>query len=209
MRLRFAAASAAALACVALTPQHAAAQSEPYLSTVQWFGTNFCPRGWAPADGSLLSISSNTPLFALIGTQYGGNGQTNFALPDLRGRSPVGQGQGPGLSNYDVGQTRGANVVTLSEQNLPAHTHAGSLTATLRASSANGDSADPSGRVLANGRTARIYGAPPTNVAMDASSVSLQTSSGPAGNGQPFGNQQPYLGMIACIATQGIFPPRP
>lgn len=208
MRFRFAA-IAAALSCVAFAPQQAAAQSVPYLSTVQWFGFNFCPRGWAQADGSLLQIASNTALFSLLSTQYGGNGRTTFALPDLRGRSSLGVGQGPGLSSYVSGEVTGAQTVTLNPQNLPAHTHTGTLTATLRASSANGDSAAPGGRVLANGRTARIYGAPPANVAMDASSVALQTAVAPQGQGQPFDNQQPYLGMTACIATQGIFPPRP
>lgn len=208
MRFRFAA-IAAALSCVAFAPQQAAAQSVPYLSTVQWFGYNFCPRGWEPADGSLRSIAQNTALFSLLGTSYGGNGQTTFALPDLRGRSPLGVGQGPGLSPYVVGELSGNQTAALNPQNLPSHTHTGTLAATLRASSANGDSAAPEGRVLANGRTARIYGAPPANVAMDASSVALQTATAPQGQGQPFDNQQPYLGMIACIATQGIFPPRP
>jgi microcystin-dependent protein len=208
MRFRFAA-MAAALSCVAFAPQQAAAQAVPYLSTIQWFGSNFCPVGWASAEGQLISIASNTALFSLLGTTYGGDGRTTFALPDLRGRSPLGVGQGPGLSNYTLGEQAGDRTVTLNAQNLPQHSHPASLTATLRASSANGDSADPSGRVLANGRTARVYNAPPANVAMDASSVTVQTSSSPQGAGQPFDNSQPYLGMIACIATQGIFPPRP
>lgn len=208
MRIRFAAV-AAALSCVAVAPHEAAAQSEPYLGTVQWFGTNFCPRFWQQADGSLLSISQNSALFALLGTNYGGDGRSTFRLPDLRGRAPIGWDQGPGLSSYAIGQQGGAENVTLIPQNLPAHAHQGSLSATLRASTATGDSADPSGRVLANGRTARFYGAPPTTVAMDASSVTAQISTSPAGSGQPFDNRQPYLGMTACIATQGIFPPRP
>ncbi len=208
MRHRLAVA-AAALAGAALAPQLAAAQSQPFLSTIMWSGSNFCPRGWLPAQGQILSIQQNTALFALLGTTYGGDGRTTFALPDLRGRSPLGVGQGPGLSSYVLGETSGANTATLTPSNLPAHAHNGSLSATLRASSANGDSAAPEGRVLANGRTARVYAAPPAAGAMDASSVSVQTSSSPAGNGAPFSHQQPYLGMTACIALQGIFPSRP
>lgn len=210
MRTRYAAVATAALLGAALAPQHAAAQAEPFIGTVQWFGYNFCPRGWSAADGSILSIASNTALFALLGTNYGGNGTTTFALPDLRGSSPVGVGQGPGLSNYSLGQQTGSETATLNAGNLPAHSHQGTLTATLRASSANGDSAAPEGRVLANGRTARVYAAPPATVAMDASSVSVaSTPTGSAGNGLPFDNRQPFLGMTACIAVSGIFPPRP
>lgn len=208
MRHRILTVSAALAAAAALAPQQASAQTEPYLGTIQWFGYNFCPRGWAAADGSLISISSNTALFSLLGVNYGGDGRATFALPDLRGRAAIGVGQGPGLSPYVQGEQSGSETRTLSLAQMPAHTHATTVSATLRASPANGDNADPTGRVLANGRTARVYGAPPTSVAMEASSVAVTTTVSPAGGGQPFGVRDPYLGMTACIATQGIFPPR-
>src|SRR5687767_9318635 len=96
---------------------------EPFLGQIQAFGFNFAPRGWAQCQGQLLAINTNTALFSLLGTTYGGNGQTTFALPDFRGRTMVGQGQGPGLSAYTIGQVGGTESVTLTSNNLPAHTH--------------------------------------------------------------------------------------
>src|SRR3977135_1047673 len=115
---------------------------DAYIALILLFGGNFEPRNWAFCNGQIMSISQNTALFSLLGTTYGGNGQTTFALPDLRGRVPVGQGQGPGLSNYSLGQVAGAENLFLSIAQLPSHTHAitlGSLAATARAKNLSGN----------------------------------------------------------------------
>src|SRR5262247_1539362 len=118
--------------------------SEPFLGQIQPFGFNFAPTGWATCDGQILSIAQNTALFSLLGTTFGGNGQTTFGLPDLRGRVPIGQGQGPGLANYTLGQTGGQETVTLITSQMPQHTH--SLVGVTEA----GDTNVPTGAFLAN-----------------------------------------------------------
>lgn len=202
--------SASALAALSAPAGPASAQSaiEPFIGQTVWVSFNFCPRGWAPANGQLLAISQNQALFSLLGTTFGGNGTTTFALPDLRGRQQVGAGQGPGLSNVIIGERAGAETLTLTVQNLPAHTHGGAPTATLGASSAQGTSAAPAGNVLADGRTARIYRSGLADTPMDASSLSVSASTSSTGNGQPVANVAPYATLTACIALQGIFPSR-
>jgi microcystin-dependent protein len=170
----------------------------PFLAQITLFAGNFAPRGWAFCQGQILAVSQNTALFAILGTTYGGNGQTTFALPDLRGRVPVGPGQGPGLSNYDLGQVAGTESVTLNSNQLPAHTH------TLNANSAAGSLRDPGGNVLAKeatGQTAVYTNAAP-NTALNAASV------GSVGGGQPVSIVQPYLAINFIIALEGIFPSR-
>ena len=174
---------------------------EGTIAEIRMFGGNFAPRGWALCQGQLLAIVQNTALFALLGTTFGGNGQTTFALPDLRGRVPVGWGQGPGLSNYDLGQVGGAESVTLLTTQLPAHNHS------ITASSVAGTATAPAGNYpavvvdpTANPMSAYGTGAP--LVQMNAASVAA------AGGSQPHNNVQPFLGMNYIICLEGVFPSR-
>jgi microcystin-dependent protein len=170
---------------------------DPLLASIILFAGNFAPRGWAFCNGQLLSIAQNTALFSLLGTQFGGNGQTNFALPDLRGRVPVHPGQGPGLSDYVIGQSAGSETTTLLLSNMPAHNHS------LNATSEPGSTSVPSGAYLANtGALDKEYNTTGTVVAMNAAAI------GTAGGSQPFDNLQPYLAINFIIALQGIFPSR-
>ncbi len=170
---------------------------QPFLAAIFLFAATFAPRGYAFCDGQLLSISQNTALFSLIGTTYGGNGTTNFALPDFRGRVPVHAGQGPGLSSYVEGQSSGSENTTLLVNNLPQHNH--SLVATSEA----GSTSDPTGAYLGNtGALDREYNTSGTQVNMNAGAVGL------TGANQPFNNLQPYLAVNFIIALQGIFPSR-
>jgi microcystin-dependent protein len=167
----------------------------PFLGEIRLFGGNFAPLGYAFCSGQILSISQNDALFALIGTTYGGDGQTTFALPDLRGRIPVHVGQGPGLSSYVLGQSGGAETVTLTTQQLPAHTHA------AQAQSAAGNQAAPGGGVwAASGQNQFSSNAP--NAAMSNAAI------GSAGGSQPHDNAMPYQVISFIIALEGIFPSR-
>jgi microcystin-dependent protein len=169
--------------------------SEPFLGEIRTFGFNFAPRGWAFCNGQLLSISQNTALFSLLGTFYGGNGQTTFALPDLQGRVGIHQGQGPGLSPYELGEVSGSETVTLTSAQMPTHSHqvvANATTAT-------------SGRTAGNvpARTSgNSYAAAPDGTDMNAGMI------GTTGGSQPHTNLQPFLVLNFCIALQGIFPSR-
>jgi microcystin-dependent protein len=176
---------------------------EPFLGQITLFPFFFAPRGWAFCEGQVLPISQYTALFSLLGTYYGGNGVSNFALPDLRGRVPIGQGQGPGLSNYAIGSVQGVETVTLLASQAPPHSHpfpAFAVQATTNA---------PSGALPAEGHSSgrgaaavNTYAPPQTAVPLGSGQV------GPAGNGQPHNNLQPYLTLNWCIALQGIYPPR-
>jgi microcystin-dependent protein len=169
--------------------------SEPFIGEVRLFGFNFAPQGWAMCNGQILSINQNTALFSLLGTQYGGNGQTTFALPDLRGRDPKHQGTGPGLSNYSIGQVGGTESEALGVLQMPAHTHA------VQASTGDPTTSQPGGKLLAAvGEGA--YAAPPGDTTMAATMIAS------AGGGQPHNNLPPYLVMNWCIALQGIYPSR-
>lgn len=185
-----------------------AGAQEAFLGQAYWMASTYCPRGFAEANGQILPISQNQALFSLLGTTFGGDGQTTFALPDLRARAPVNVGQGPGLSSYVLGQTAGAETTTLAAAQLPAHTHSASTTITMKASSAPASSASPTGNVLANGRTNRLYAPAAASLSLGATSISAAASTGSAGGGQPFNNMQPSLALRACIALQGIFPSR-
>lgn len=170
---------------------------DPFVGQIQAFGFNFAPQGWAICDGQLIAISQNSALFSLLGTTFGGDGQTTFALPDFRGRTMVGVGNGPGLSNYVWGQKLGTENVTLLTQNLPSHSH------TLQASSSPGTTNDPAGKVLANtGTFDNEYADSGNLVAMDSSSV------GNTGSNQPFSIVQPYTAVYICIAIFGVYPSR-
>ena len=172
--------------------------SSPFLGQIQLFPYNFAPRGWAFCSGQTLSIAQNTALFSLLGTTYGGNGQTTFALPDLRGRVPISSGQGPGLSSYDLGQVGGTETDTLTINNLPSHQH----TVAPFCNSSEGGAATPAAGFMGKTGGDGIYAAAHDNSPMGA------TPSGLTGGNQPFQIIQPYLTLNYCIALQGIFPSR-
>jgi microcystin-dependent protein len=173
---------------------------DPFVAEIRIFGFNFAPKGWAFCDGQLLPLSQNTALFSLLGTTYGGDGKSNFALPDMQGNAPMHPGQGPGLSLHDLGETGGTDFVSLLESEIPAHSH------TARASNQQGDVQQPTATTsLArpNGAVPYVTGSSnPPLVAM--ADVSLT----PAGGDQPHNNMMPYLTLNFCIALQGVFPPR-
>ncbi|KAB7744118.1 phage tail protein [Nostocoides sp. F2B08] len=170
--------------------------SDPFIGEIRPFAFTFAPRGWAECNGQLMPISQNTALFALIGTYYGGDGKSTFALPDLQGSAPMGQGQGPGLSTRFVGEVTGSETVTLLTTEIPAHGH--SVTA-LGPANTN----TPAGAAPATAPTVRQY----QDEAVG--SVALAPNAlGMSGGGQPHSNLQPYATVRYCIALQGIFPPR-
>lgn len=172
--------------------------ADPFVAEIRIFPFNFAPKGWAWCDGQLLPLSQNTALFSLLGTTYGGNGKTNFALPDLQGRAPMHPGQGPGLSLHDLGETGGSETVTLLESEIPSHSHG------LMAQGAPADTNVPGGNTIA-----RVIGASPYLPPAGASLVSMAGQAlAPAGGDQPHNNMQPYLTFYFCIALQGVFPPR-
>jgi microcystin-dependent protein len=180
--------------------------SEPFIGQIMTCGFNFAPVGWALCDGQILAIASNTALFSLLGTTYGGNGQTTFALPDLRGRVPVHQGQGPGLSSYDLGEVTGTESVTLVSTEIPAHTHL-AASAVNAAASSLAPTDTPADSVLTGGGGINIYNAAPDGTTkMNAGMVTTQVQ--PAGGSQPHNNLQPLLCINFCIALQGVFPSR-
>lgn len=163
--------------------------AQPYVGEIRMFGGNFAPAGWMFCEGQLLPITENETLFQLIGTTYGGDGQSTFALPDLRGRIPVHQGNG-----FVLAETGGVEEVTLTLQQIPAHTH------TLQASSANGSSSLPENNVLAKSTSNEPYSVLPANVPLRPGAVA------PVGGSQPHTNFQPYLCISFIISLFGIFP---
>ena len=170
--------------------------SQPFIGTIMLFGGNFPPRGWVSCNGQLLTISQYDAYFALIGTTYGGDGQSTFAVPDLRSRVPIHQGQGPGLSNYVIGQQAGTETVTLIGNQMPNHTH------TVAVSSGDSTTGTPSAGVTLGVSAAEIYIADAADGAMNPQSIGL------AGGSQPHDNLQPYLALNYVIAVEGIFPSR-
>jgi microcystin-dependent protein len=169
---------------------------EPFLGEIMLFAGNFAPTGYAFCEGQLLPISQNTALFSILGTQYGGNGQTTFALPDLRGRAPVHAGQGPGLPFYDQGQFGGEASHTLTVSEMPQHSHV------AVADTGNGTTSSPAGALPAHDPAGTpVYGTNPT-ASMSGNAIGI------SGGGQPHNVQSPYLAMRYCIALQGVFPSR-
>jgi microcystin-dependent protein len=187
-------------ATLSISVPEADAQPNPFLGEIRWVAFNYAPPGWAFCDGRLLSISNNQALFALLGTTFGGNGTTDFALPDLQGRVQIGQGSGPGLTPRQMGDQGGEEAVSLTVDQMPAHSHqalASSYTATSDA---------PAGRVLANvsanGPDPKIYSSGTANVALGSSAI------GETGGGKPQDNMPPFVTLNCIIAVNGIFPPR-
>ena len=172
--------------------------SDPFVAEIRIFAGNFAPRGWATCDGQLLPISQNTALFSLVGTTYGGNGQTTFALPNLQGSAPMFWGQGPGLTDRVIGESSGEQSVTLTSGEMPAHNHA------LMASTGPASSRAPADATLARSRNGNAY---QTTVTQNVASLAAQAVS-PAGGSLPHNNMQPFLVLTFIIAMQGIFPPR-
>ncbi|WP_021027600.1 phage tail protein [Comamonas sp. B-9] len=174
--------------------------SEPFVGEIQIFGFNFPPQGWASCSGATLPIQQNTALFSLLGTQYGGNGQTTFQLPNLTGRAACNQGQGPGLTPRVIGETFGSAAVTLNSQQIPNHTH------TLQFFN-QGDPAKRLSTPQANAALNLPSQAASKFFASPGEMTSLSpTALQPAGGSQPHENRQPYLAMNFCIALQGVFP---
>lgn len=165
----------------------------PYVGEIRMFGGNFAPSGWMFCAGQLLPISENETLFQLVGTTYGGDGQQTFALPDLRGRVPIHQGQGPGLSSYVLAQNGGIETVTLTTNQIPIHTH-------IPMASNTGASDNPANNFWANSTSGKPYSAAPPAVQMNAGSIT------PVGGSQPHENMIPFLCVSYIISLFGIFP---
>ncbi|GAA0876731.1 tail fiber protein [Wandonia haliotis] len=181
--------------------------TEPFIGEVKLFGFDFAPRGYQFCAGQLLSISSNTALFSLLGTTYGGNGIQTFGLPDLRGRVPIGQGQGPGLPDYEMGEIQGSTQTTILNANMPAHTHSAvGLNISMPAFSGLGEDATPVGNYMAATSTDFYAAVASPGASMGPLHVSGQT--GISGGSIPISIVQPLLVMNYCIATVGIFPSR-
>jgi microcystin-dependent protein len=177
----------------------------PDLAMIFLFGGNFAPQGFLFCSGQLLAISTNTAVFSLLGTTYGGNGQNNFALPDLRGRVPVGQGQGPGTSNYVLGQASGVETVTLTVNQMPSHSHL------VNVNNGSGNTAPgtttylSAGPLTGSGPNAAVlntYTANANNTTLNPNSIAT------TGGGQPFSILQPYLALSYVIAMVGVYPTR-
>lgn len=185
----------------------------PYLSEIRLFTFNFPPKGWAFCQGQLLPINQNQALFALIGTFYGGDGRTNFALPDLRGRAAISMGQGAGLQDYSAGQVGGVETVALTTAQLPSHTHTADptqVTAALPCVSATANQTGPSGNVPAieaSGVTATYSSAAPDS-SIAAAGIAATITASNTGGGAAHTNMQPFITLNYCIALQGIFPSR-
>uniref|UniRef100_UPI004047EBD5 phage tail protein n=2 Tax=Roseivirga sp. TaxID=1964215 RepID=UPI004047EBD5 len=193
---------------------------EGYIGEIRGFAGNFAPRTWAFCEGQLLAISSNTALFSILGTIYGGDGQTTFALPDLRGRVMIGSGQGPGLSDYREGQRGGYETVALTTSQIPSHNHSATMqgaTASIPASSGSGTTDIPTPTVhLARGVTTVNFAPTPTNMYAAGTdttlggpiSISGSPTIGNTGGNQSHENRQPYLAINWIICQLGIFPSR-
>lgn len=170
---------------------------EPFIGQIMLFGGNFAPRGWALCDGQLLPIATHSALFSILGTTYGGDGTTTFALPDLRGRAALHMGHGPGLTNRPMGQSSGRENVTLTAQQMPSHNHE------VRCLASQGNLGTPRDNFLAGDRSGAddVYSASQDS-AMNTAAITN------TGGGQPHDNMQPYQVVNFCIALQGVYPSR-
>jgi len=229
----------AALALLTTTPGSATAGMDPFVGEISYVAFDYAPNGWFQCDGQTLPISQYSALYSLLGTKYGGDGTTNFKLPDMRGKVPVHQGQSPGYSNFTMGQTSGAENVTLTATQLPTHSHpatavststsavapGASATSTLKAANATGDMTTPGSNAIATSSAAltKIYSSTTApNVNMHAGSIETTLSGvnvnttttttvtvSNAGGSQPLSIMQPYTTVNCIIAWDGIYPSRP
>lgn len=174
------------------------------VSEIRLFAPNFAPKNWALCYGQLLAISTNQALFSLLGTTYGGNGIQTFALPDFRGRAPMGTGQAAGITTYVLGQVQGANTVTATSVNLPVHNHVGTGSFVMSALSDGGDSGIPTGNALA--ALSGLYSTQPSTNTLKPIQVPVTVAAN--GSNQPIPVQQPYLGLNYIICLFGVFPQR-
>lgn len=177
---------------------------DQFVAEIRMFGCNYAPLNWAQCNGQLLAIRSNTALFSLLGTYYGGDGKTTFALPNLQGQAPLGQGQAPGFSAYDIGETLGTETVTLLQNELAVHTH------NVNCFNDAGTDPSPANNILSSSGSDRgnnIYStaATGTTIAMNGSQIGMAGAISPL----PHNNMSPYLVVNYCIALQGVFPSRP
>jgi microcystin-dependent protein len=180
--------------------------ADPFVAEIRIFPFNFAPKGWAFCDGQILPLSQNTALFSLLGTTYGGDGKSNFALPNLQGSAPMHPGQGPGLSLHDLGESAGEQTVTLLQSEMPFHAH--TVGKAVASPPANTTFTTPANNLWSVGPpfgrgTLSIYKAGPPTAAMDSTVI------GVTGGSLPHNNMQPYLTLNFCIALQGVYPARP
>jgi microcystin-dependent protein len=171
--------------------------SNPFVAEIRMFAGNFAPKGWAFCDGQILPLSQNTALFSLLGTTYGGNGQTTFALPNLQGSAPMQPGQGNGLSLHDLGEQSGSETITLLTSEMPSHNHFAVPKTSL------GNSQTPGAQAWAGSTLAKQYVSTAPDIAMNPTALAI------AGGSLPHNNMPPYLVVNFIIALQGVFPPRP
>lgn len=176
------------------------------IGEVRLFAGNFAPKNWAYCQGQILSIASNTALFSILGTTYGGNGQTTFGLPDLQGRVCIGAGQGPGLTNRPLGQKSGTLTETLTVAQIPAHTHIGTGSFSPFVFVGSGDESNPNAEFNSTSFVGDIYNTGPANAVMGPSPVNAALTN--TGGSQSHNNEQPFLGMNYVICMYGIFPSR-
>ena len=170
--------------------------ADPFVAEIRVVSFNFAPTGWAQCNGQILPLSQNTALFSLLGTTYGGNGQSTFALPDLQGSAPMHPGQGPGLSLHDLGETSGSQFVTLLESEIPVHSH------TVQTANAAGDTNSPTSNALSRSAGGSIFGTAGSTVQLAPIALA------PSGGSLPHNNMQRYLTLNFIIALQGVYPPR-
>jgi len=172
--------------------------ADPFVAEIRIFGFNFAPTGWAQCNGQILPISQNTALFSLLGTTYGGDGKSNFALPDMQGNAPMHPGQGPGLTERFLGEQSGVETITLLVSEIPLHTHN-----LMAAGSDPAESNDPTNNAMARSKNGNAY----TDTLNPLTQMAFQALP-PAGGSLPHNNMQPYLTLNFNIALQGVFPPR-
>ena len=170
---------------------------DPFVAEIRIFPFNFAPKGWAFCDGQILPLSQNTALFSLLGTTYGGDGKSNFALPNMQGNAPMHPGQGPGLSLHDLGETGGSETVTLLESEIPSHSH------TMKA-----DVLDIADTNVVSPNASYALSSGGTLYQSTGNAFLSDNALAPAGGDQPHNNLQPYLTLNFCIALQGVYPPR-
>ncbi|SMC64058.1 phage tail protein [Primorskyibacter flagellatus] len=204
--------AAAAGMMLTSAPGAALAGPDPYMGDIVMVGENYCPRGWAETNGQLMPISQYSALFSLLGTTYGGDGRTTFALPNLQSRVVVGMGQGAGLANIRQGQMGGVETVTITQAQLPNHTHVATSTAStvLNATNEGATEQSPEGAILAEGSGANYDSGAAVDATLrsDAATTTVSTTIGATGGSQPMTVVQPYVGMKFCIAITGAYPSR-